>query len=134
MTPETLLICTTLVTNSASETSAVSSCQLQQPPIVLTMENRFAPPSFGATHELVLDLPATPPNLSAPGVEQLQDPPKHFKLRHTHIAFAAPRRGHQRGSRKIHVLPTADSLSKATKRPSFWEQLLQLNQVNIVVP
>jgi hypothetical protein len=107
---------------------------MQQPPIVLTMENSFEPPSLGAMHEIVLDLPASPPNLSAPDVEQLQDPPKHFNLRHTHIALEVARRWHQRGARKIHVVPTADSLSKATKRPSFWDQLLQLNQVNIVLP
>ena len=146
MTPAAILLCTTLVTNTAEGTFVSRDCKSVEPPIVKAETTSFenfplrqlndvaikqVEPS-AQTEEIAMAEPslavkparntmATPQKLSAPIVKTVG----HKRIWVAINQPRQPRQWHHSASSKIRVIPTA---SKTTHPVSFWDKLMGLSQ------
>lgn len=138
MAAAVFLICTTLVTNAASGTTATIDCPSQEQADVAELTNSFDNFSFRMLNEFIEPAAAPPAEtVKAPDAPPMQAKTKPVvvvqtitKPRHIREAFNAPQR-HHKSWRRAHVMPTGVAEVRPDSPPSLWDKLKQLPLFNL---
>ena len=120
MNPAIILVCTTLITNAASETVATKSCSPEHLPIILAAANTVKALSIPQVNEM------TAPEVAPPKAKPVAEIVRHDPPKRTRVAIYNPRHWHHQSRGRIRVIPTANELAPPQKPVSFWDKLKSL--------
>ncbi len=139
MTPATLLLCTTIITNINHGSVVTRECQPQPAQIeVITEAPAEAAPAPAALPKPVAPFPsaslknaASPLTLAAGDTAEPKEQitVRQAKPKRARVANHTPRRQFTRRAPQVEVVPTAYASAQPAKRLSFWERLNQLPKI-----